>query len=150
MRLVPAALLLSAIALPAAAQSSPEVDAARRLEDPMVQEGLAMAVASMAAIVLDTRVGPLASLLDPGSGVRPSDTLRDVQRRRDPDFEARLHDDTRRAVATAGAAASGAAAMSSELQRTAKRLEAALAPLAGVIGSADREYVPADEVDEDY
>jgi len=153
MRLVPVAAALCALALPAAAQSAPEAEVARRLEDPVVQEGVAMAVASMAAIVLDTRVGALAQILGPESGIRPSDTLRDVERRRDPDFEARLHQDTRRAVATMGALASGAAAMRGEIQRTADRLEAAMAPLAGMMGAAaagDGRYVPADRPRDDY
>lgn len=128
MRILPIALALSAIAVPAAAQSR-EVDAARKLNDPVVQEGLAAAISALAGIVLDTRVGPLAAYSD---DIRPSDTLRDVQRRRDPAFEARLHDDARRAVAVAGQAASDGAAMSAELKRTATRLRAALAPLADV------------------
>lgn len=143
MRLVPAALLLSAIAVPAAAQSQAE-EAARRLDDPIAQEAITMAVSSIAAIVLDTRVGQLARVLGPDSDIRPSDTLRDVERRKDPDFEAKLQQGTRRAVATAGAAAVGAAAMSGELQRTADRLKAAMAPLAGVLASQ------ADDYDDDY
>jgi hypothetical protein len=143
MRLVPAALMLSAVAVPAAAQSQVE-DAARQLQDPIAQEAIAMAVSSIAAIVLDTRVGQLAQVLGPESDIRPSDTLRDVQRRKDPDFEAKLQDDTRRAVATAGSAAVGAAAMSGELQRTAERLQAAMAPLAGVLASQAEDY------DDDY
>ena len=139
MRLVPAAALLCAIALPAAAQSRTE-DAARSLQDPMVQEGIAMAVSSIAAIVLDTRVGPLARVLGPDSDIRPSDTLRDVQRRKDPDFEAKLQNDTRRAVATAGSVAVGAAAMSDELQRTADRLKEAMAPLGSVLASQPEGY----------
>lgn len=132
MRLVPAAAMLCAIALPAAAQSRAE-DAARNLQDPMVQEGVAMAVNSIAEILLDTRVGPLARYADPRDDIRPSDTLRDVERRKDPEFEAKLRDGTRRAVATAGAVSGDALAMSSELARTAERLKAALAPLADAV-----------------
>lgn len=139
MRLVPAALLLSAIAVPAAAQSQVE-EAARRLDDPIAQEAITMAVSSIAAIVLDTRVGELARVLGPDSDIRPSDTLRDVERRKDPDFEAKLQQGTRRAVATAGSAAVGAAAMSGEIQRTADRLKAAMAPLAVVLASQTDDY----------
>lgn len=135
MRLVPIALALSAIAAPAAAQSRPEVDAARRLNDPVVQDGVAAAVSALAGIVLDTRVGPLARYSDE---IEPGDTLRDVERRRDPDFERRLHENTRSAVRTAGAVASDGVAMSAELARTADRLRAAIAPLAGLLGAADR------------
>jgi hypothetical protein len=90
-------------------------------------------MSGLAAIVLDTRVGPLAQFADPDSDIRPSDTLRDVERRRDPQFEAKLHDQTRRAVATAGLAANDALAMSGELARTADRLRSALAPLASMV-----------------
>ncbi len=131
MRLIPAALALSVIAAPATAQSRTH-DAARRLNDPVVQEGVAAAVSALAGIVLDTRVGPLAHYAD---GIRPGDTLRDVTRREDPAFEARLHDTARRATAAAGLAATDAIAMSGEVARTADRLRAAIAPLAGLLGS---------------
>ena len=140
MRLMPiaiTALALTTVATPATAQSqlpSREMDAAQRLNDPIVQDGLAAAVSAVAGIVLDTRVGPLAAIT---GDVGPNDTLRDVKRREDPYFEERLHDDARRAVATAGGMASGGAAMSVELQRTADRLRAALAPLAGMIAGYD-------------
>lgn len=145
MRLIPAALALCVIAAPAAAQSRAEVDAARRLNDPVVQEGIAGAVSALAGIVLDTRVGPLARYTDPRDDIRPNDTLRDIERRRDPHFEARLHDDTRRAVAGAGMVAGDALAMSSELARTAGRLQAAIAPLSGLLASA-----AAPDYDDDY
>lgn len=132
MRLVSAAAVLCAIALPAAAQSRAEAEAVRRLNDPMVQEGVAMAMSALAGIVLDTKVGPLARYADPDEDIRPSDTLRDLERRRDPHFEAKLHDRTRRAVGTAGAVANDALTMSGELARTADRLRAALAPLAAM------------------
>lgn len=133
MRLVSAAALLCAIALPAAAQSQREADAVRALNDPMVQEGIAMAMAGLAGIVLDTKVGPLARYADPDADIRPTDTLRDLERRKDPHFEAKLHDRTRRAVAMTGAVAGDALAMSGELARTADRLRDALAPLAGAL-----------------
>jgi len=131
MRLISAALALSAIAVPAAAQSRADV-AARRLNDPVVQEGVAAAISALAGIVLDTRVGPLAGYAD---GVRPDDTLRDLKRREDPAFEARLHDNARRATALAGRATTDALAMSGEVARTADRLRAAIAPLAGLLAS---------------
>jgi hypothetical protein len=132
MRLVSAAAVLCAITLPAAAQSRDQAEAVRRLNDPMVQEGVAMAMSALAGIVLDTKVGPLARYADPEEDIRPSDTLRDVERRRDPHFEAKLHDRTRRVVGTVGAVTNDALAMSGELARTADRLREALAPLAGM------------------
>jgi hypothetical protein len=138
MRLVSAAAILCTIALPAAAQS--RADTVQRLNDPMVQEGVAMAMSALAGIVLDTKVGPLARYASPDEDIRPSDTLRDVQRRRDPHFEARLHDETRRAVAAVGAVSTDALAMREELKRTASRLRDALAPLAGVLEADGEDY----------
>ncbi|MES2337052.1 MAG: hypothetical protein V4537_03015 [Pseudomonadota bacterium] len=129
---VPVAAALSAVALPAAAQTRDSARAVERLNDPVVQAGLTAAIDALAGIVLDTRVGPLARYTD---DIRPNDTLRDVKRRDDPQFEARLHDNARRAIATAGAAASDGVAMSAELARTADRLRAAIAPLAGLAGA---------------
>ena len=131
MRLLSAALVLSAVATPVAAQSR-AADTARKLNDPVVQEGAAAAVSALAGILLDTRIGPLAAY---SRDVRPTDTLRDLKRRDDPQFEARLHDDARRAAAAAGAVTSDALAMSGEVARTADRLRAALAPLAGLLAS---------------
>ena len=134
MRVMLSAIALSVVAFPAAAQSRADV-AVDRLNDPVVQEGVAAMVGALAGIVLDTRVGLLAAYSD---GIRPNDTLRDIKRRDDPGFEARLHDDTRHAVAKSGAVASDAVAMSGELRRTAERLRAALAPLVRYAGDADR------------
>ena len=140
MRLLPIALILSAVATPAAAQSR-DADVVRRLNDPVAQEGLAAAFSALAGIVLDTRVGPLARYSDE---IEPGDTLRDVERRRDPHFEERLHDNARRAVRGAGAMAGDGVVMASELRRTADRMRAALAPLAGMA----RAY--ADRADDGY
>lgn len=144
MRLASAALALTMVAAPAAAQSRDEAAIADKLNDPVVQQGVAAAVAALAGIVLDTRVGPLARYVDPD--VRASDTLRDLKRRDDPGFEARLHRDTARAVATAGVVAGDVAVMSGELRRTAERLRAAVAPLASLAGS----YAASPRDDHDY
>lgn len=132
MRTLLAALAVSVIALPAAAQTREEA-AAQALNNPMVQEGIAGVVSGLAGIVLDTRVGPLARYADPRDGIRETDTLRDVKRRDDPDFEKRLHADTRRAVAAMGAVSSDVLAMRDEYGRTAERLRAAIAPLAAML-----------------
>lgn len=104
--------------------------AAAALGNPLVQEAAARALTQLVGIVLDTRVGPSAAI-DPS--VRPNDTLRDVVRRDDPDFEARLYEGTKRSLGTAAAVAGGAAVQARELKRTADRLEAALAPLLGAL-----------------
>lgn len=109
-------------------------DAARLLQNPKVQDGAALALIQLANIVLDTRVGPVATLADPD--VPPQATLRDLRRRDDPDFEARLDRDAHRAVRTAGAVAGGTLATAGELRRTADRLQAALAPLVEALGTA--------------
>lgn len=105
--------------------------AAAALGNPLVQEAAARALTQLAGIVLDTRVGP-AAMMDPS--VRAGDTLRDVVRRDDPDFEEHLYEGTRRSLGTAAAVAGGAAVQARELKRTADRLEAALEPLLGVLG----------------
>jgi hypothetical protein len=129
-----AAAALCVIAAPAAAQTDSKAEAAARaLNNPMVQEGVALMVDQVAGIVLDTRVGPLARYVDPEGDVHPNETLGDVQRRRDPHFQAKLHAGTRNAVRTAGAVANDAMAMGDELGRTAARLQAALAPLAAML-----------------
>jgi len=133
-----AAAALCVLATPAAAQSDGKAEAAARaLSNPLVQEGVAMMVDQVAGIVLDTRVGPLARYVDPEGDVRPTDTLGDIQRRRDPQFQARLHAGTRNAVRTAGAVANDTLAMGDELGRTAARLQAALAPLTAMLDAAN-------------
>lgn len=143
MRLVLTAALLCAAATPAFAQSqepqSPpstrdKTEAlARALNNPMVQEGAAAMLTNLAGIVLDTRVGPAARYIDPTIGEQ--DTLRDIQRRRDPDFEKHFHNDARNAVVVAGKLTEGALQMQDSLDQTAARLRAALAPLRGVLSS---------------
>lgn len=138
MRLALTAALLCAAATPALAQSQPEPSTrdkaealARALNNPLVQEGAAAMLTNLAGIVLDTRVGPAARYLDPTIGEQ--DTLRDIQRRNDPDFEKRFHKGARAAVAVAGKLTEDGLAMQDSLADTAARLRAALAPLRGVL-----------------
>ncbi|WP_267383075.1 MULTISPECIES: hypothetical protein [unclassified Sphingomonas] len=134
MKNLPFVLLLLVIATPAAAQRpvprNPKVaDAARLLTSPAAQDLIAAQIASLADIILDTKVGPLAALSDPRDDVRPDDTLHSVQRRHDPDYDRHLYERSRHAVATGGAAVGGAMAEAAELRQTADRLRAALTPL---------------------
>ncbi|WHU01717.1 MULTISPECIES: hypothetical protein [unclassified Sphingomonas] len=138
MRLALTAALLCAAATPALAQSQPEPSTrdktealARALNNPMVQEGAAAMLTNLAGIVLDTRVGPAARYIDPTIGEQ--DTLRDIQRRRDPNFEKNFHNDARSAVVIAGKLTEGALQMQDSLDQTAARLRAALAPLRGAL-----------------
>jgi hypothetical protein len=138
MRLVLTAALFCAAATPALAQSESEPSTrdktealARALNNPMVQEGAAAMLTNLAGILLDTRVGPTAQYLDPTVGEQ--DTLRDIQRRRDPNFEKNIHRDARNAVIVAGKLTEGAVQMQDSLGETAARLRAALAPLRGAL-----------------
>ena len=132
------ALTLSLIAAPAVA-APPQVDAekaARALQDPLTQEVASGVIEQLVGIVLDTRVGPTAALADPRA--RPDETLRDLARRDDPDFDRHLHRDTRRAVGTAAAVAGAGVTQAVELKRTAARLQAALGPLIAALGTEAR------------
>ncbi|MFL9840525.1 hypothetical protein ABS767_06075 [Sphingomonas sp. ST-64] len=124
------------LVLPVSAQER-EARVAETLNDPVVQDGLVAAVATIAGIVLDTRVGSIAPYSD--GRVRPGDTLRDVKRRDDPGFERRLRQETRRAVGTAGLVAGNVASASGAIAETTARLQAALAPLAAAIDSRGDE-----------
>lgn len=132
---------VSCLAIPASAQER-EARLAEALNDPAVQEGITAAVSVLAAIVLDTRVGSLAPYAD---GVRPGDTLRDLKRREDPDFERRLRRDTRRAVGTAGQVAGDLATTTGAIAETTARLQAALAPLAAALNAGRDHYLPDDD-----
>ena len=131
--LLPLLMATPALAHPAEHRPRPTPEqAAVALGNPLVQEAAARALTQLVGIVLDTRVGPTAALA-PDSDVRPNDTLRDVVRRDDPRFEEHLYEGTRRSLGTAAAVAGGAAAETRELRRTADRLDAALAPLMGML-----------------
>lgn len=139
MRLALTAALLCATAAPAfAQQAQPQPSTrdkaealAKALNNPMVQEAGAAMLANLANIVLETRVGPIAHYADPTIGEQ--DTLGDIQRRNDPDFQKRFHDQARRAVAAAGKLTEDGIAMQDSIDQTAARLRAALAPLRGVL-----------------
>ena len=139
MRLVLTAALLCAAATPALAQQSQpqpttrdKAEAlAKALNNPLVQEAGAAMLSNLAGIILDTRVGPVAHYADPTIGEQ--DTLRDIQRRDDPEFEKRFHAQARRAVAAAGKLTEDGLAMQDSLDQTAARLRAALAPLRGML-----------------
>lgn len=135
MRLISLAVFAAAItaASPAAAseRAAPSVDqVARALADPQVQAGVATVLDAFAGTILDTRVGPLAHYTDK---VRPDDTLRDVVRRDDPQFDQHLQERTRGAVALAGRTARDAAAMQKELAITAAKLRGLLVTTSAVL-----------------
>lgn len=130
MRVAPLAIAVSLLASPALAAPQQDAErAVRVLQDPLAQEIATGVIGQVVGVVLDTRVGPLASVLDPESDVRPNDTLGDLKRREDPNFERRLQRHTRRAVGTAATAAGGAMAQAGEIRRTIDRLEAVLGPV---------------------
>ncbi|QYE33256.1 hypothetical protein KZX46_00080 (plasmid) [Polymorphobacter sp. PAMC 29334] len=105
------------------------------LANPAAQDLIAQKLASLASIVLDTKVGPLAAMTDPREDVRPDDTLYSIEQRHDPDLDRHLYERSHRAVATAGAIAGGAVTEAAELRRTTARLRDALAPLVDASGA---------------
>ena len=143
-------LILLPIALVVASQAHAQDHAAPRqvtaeqvgeaLSNPMVQAGIAGLVGAFANTLLDTRVGPLAHYADPRDGIRAQDTLGDLVRRDDPQFDARLQRQARNAVAATGQAARDAAAMSRELGKTAERLRDLLAVTSTAVAAAERQY----------
>lgn len=138
MRKLPLFLLAATIATPALARDRyappPPRDeprsTARALSDPGVQVGVAVVIDQLASAVLETHVGPLADLA-PESGIRPDDTLADIEARRDPAYRAKLRRRTVGAVAVVGRAAGDAAAMTDEV-------DAAVGGLRRVIDSVKR------------
>lgn len=142
MRLVPIAFALLIPTAPAFAAEHhvgrpTSAEAVQALGNPVVQDLAARELTELAGIVLDTRVGPLGALAGPEANIRPSDTLRDLNRRDDPQFEEHLYRDTRRAIGTAAMGAGAAEAQVDELRRTAARLHDALAPLLGTMAHDD-------------
>lgn len=103
-------------ATPALAQRPAPADVAAALDSPIVQEGVANRVSDAVAALLDTRVGAVERAVNPFSDARRNDTLRDRISRDDPNFEARIHDDTRRATRAAGVMAGEFSAMLPELR----------------------------------
>jgi hypothetical protein len=139
MRLILTAALLCAAATPALAQSQPQPQpdkaeaVVRALQNPLLQEGAAAMLSNFAGVLLDTRVGPVAHYADPTIG--DQETLRDIQRRRDPDFEKNFHADARRAVAAAAVLGQNALEIRASLDDTAARLRAALQPLRAALAT---------------
>jgi hypothetical protein len=106
---------------------------AQALADPQVQAGVATVLDAFAGAVLDTHVGPLSHYT---GKVRPSDTVRDLARRDDPQFDRHLQEQTRGAVALAGRTARDAATMQKELSATAARLRSLFAMTSAALDAA--------------
>lgn len=134
-----ALLAAPAIAEPHHAARPTAEQAAQALGNPLVQDAAARALTQLVGIVLDTRVGPAAALAGPNEDIRADDTLRDLAQRDDPRFEQHLYQGAKRSLGAAAAVAGGAASEAKELKRTADRLDAALAPLVGALGSRERD-----------
>ena len=127
--------VLALIAAPAVAQDrdappppQPKMDArsaANALNNPMVQNGVVGLIDALTDAVMQTRVGPMATLA-PDSNIRPNDTLDSMAARRNPDYRNQIHRDARQTVATAGRTASAAVAMSDELRATTDRIRRVL------------------------
>lgn len=106
------------------------------LSNPMVQAGVAGLVGAFANTLLDTRVGPIAHYTDPRDGIREQDSLGDLVRRNDPQFDQRLQQRTRAAVAVAGQVTRDGVAMSRELEKTAARLRDLIAVTSAALDAA--------------
>lgn len=100
-------------------------DAARALNNPMVQNGVVGLIDALTDAVMETRVGPMATLA-PDSSIRPNDTLDSMAARRNPDYRNEVHRNARHTVAAAGRTASAAVAMSDELKATTERVRRVL------------------------
>lgn len=135
------ALPLLVLAVPATARdrTPPPPDRTARvlsaLADPRVQSAAVTVLDRLTDVLLDTRVGPVATLADPRADIRPNDTARDVLRRDDPAFDAKLRNSTRGTVTTIGRAAGAANAFTTEIDRTTRRLESVLD---GVVPDSNR------------
>ncbi|RYD60853.1 MAG: hypothetical protein EOP58_15690 [Sphingomonadales bacterium] len=90
------------------------------LSNPVVQNGIAGLVAAFADTVLDTRIDPVAHYTD---RVRPGDTLGDMVRREDPNFDRNLQNGTRRAVGMAGQLTRDGVVMADEIGKTTDKLQ---------------------------
>ncbi len=145
MRFLIATAIAALIAVPAAAQyrdaPPPEVELADRLNDPVVQHGVAASMSAMLAALMDTRVGGFAQLTDPYEDIRPSDTLGDLVARDDPYFQERAYADARRSTELMGRMAGSFATMMPELRNTADRMRTEFE-------SIDRDYDRYDEYDD--
>ncbi len=100
-------------------------DAARALNNPMVQNGVVGLIDALTDAVMETRVGPMATLA-PDSSIRPNDTLDSLAARRNPDYRDEVHRNARQTVVAAGRTASAAVAMSDELKATTERVRRVL------------------------
>lgn len=105
------------------------------LSNPTVQAGIAGLVGVFADTVLDTGIGPVSHYTD---RVRPGDTLGDMVRREDPRFDEKLDKGARRAVALAGQLTRDGAAMSTEIAKTADKLQALLEGTAQLVKAYSR------------
>lgn len=120
MRALKIAFSVVALGLPGAAfAQSPEIEVAERLNDPVMQEGVARSVSGALAALLDLRIGALERAIDPWSDADPRATLRD---RADPYLEDDIEYETRRATATMGAVVDEVAIMMPELRGVASRI----------------------------
>jgi hypothetical protein len=99
--------------------------AAKALNNPMVQNGVAGLIDALTDAVMETRVGPMATLA-PNSDIRPDDTLDRMAARRNPDYRNEIHRNAKQTIAAAGRTATAAVAMSDELAATAARVRRVL------------------------
>jgi hypothetical protein len=114
-----AALLLGSTALAAAAP--PDDELAEALPRQQEIDEATDALDRMVGALLDVRVGPLADAIDPERRADPSrqgETLRDMARRDDPNFEQRMRGSIAALRENAGAIMASVAALAPVLRET--------------------------------
>jgi hypothetical protein len=130
MRILLATVVL-VMSAPAFAQEAPSAATqkaealAEKLNDPVMQAALAGGMEAMVQSVLDLRVDGIAKAMEPLTGKSSNmrgKTVRDLASRDDPNFDARVHDSSRRAVAGVGAMAGGLAAAMPELEAAMRKM----------------------------
>ena len=135
MRILLATAIL-VMSTPAFAQEAPSAATqkaealAEKLNDPVMQAALAGGMEAMVQSVLDLRVDGIAKAIEPLTGKSSKmqgKTVRDLASRDDPNFDARTQNGSKRAVAGAGAMASGLAEAMPELETAMRKMSDAMA-----------------------
>jgi hypothetical protein len=136
MRSVLLATLLLTVATPALAADRPSKSTrdvqqmADTLNDPHVQRAMVGGLDTMLSALLDLRIDGVVKALEPLNGGHKikmrGQTLRDVARGEDRDFESKMRGGTRMLVTSFGALTSALATAMPELEDAAKKMEEAV------------------------
>lgn len=123
------AILLSAATPAVAAPSDTQLDMERmasRLNDPATQSALSGGLMAMVGALLDMRVDGIAKAIEPLNGGKKvklkGNTLREIGRRDDPRFEAKMENGSRAMIGGMGAMASAFAAALPQLEEAMEKM----------------------------